>query len=138
MANSIYSKLVKIILVVAILIAMQGCSVINDVSRVFVSSIPFDEKVWKDINRRDDRPGMARDLVSRKALIGKTRDEVRAMLGHEKSKASTESYARYEIDIFEEIQGDLHPTRAEYLKLNFGADGRVASSEIQMDRYISY
>lgn len=128
----------SIILTFALLAAFQGCSVINDAQRMFVSSQPFDEKVWKDFNQKKSRPGMARDLVSRKTLIGKTRDEVRAMLGHEKPKASSDSYARYEIAIFEEVQGDLHPTRAEYLKVNFGDDGKVASSEIQMDRWIAY
>ena len=131
-------KATKIIFAVLLLAALQGCSILNDVQRMFVSPQPFDEKVWKDYNQQKARPGMARDLVAKKTLIGKTREEMRVMLGHEKPKASTDSYARYEIAIFEEIQGDLHPSRAEYLKVNFGDDGKVVNSEIQMDRWIAY
>ncbi len=100
--------------------------------RSFISPQPFDEKVWKDFNGRAARPGMARDLVSRKALNGKTRDEVRTMLGHEMPKRSGDSYARYELALLGDTQSGLDPGAAEYLKVNFGDDGKVTSAEIEV------
>ena len=100
-----------------------------------ISPQPFEEKVWKDFNSRASRPGMARDLVSRKALEGKTRDEIRAMLGYEMPKRSTNSYARYELMLLGDTSSGLDPGAAEYLRVNFGDDGKVINAEIEVSSW---
>lgn len=123
-----YIKAAKIILVVVILIAIQGCT---GTSRSFISPQPFDEKVWKDFNSKRSRPGMARDLVARNALNGKTKDEVVAMLGLTRTKFTGDNYSRYELELMDNKDG-LDPGAAEYLTLNFGADGKVTDSKIEI------
>jgi hypothetical protein len=83
--------------------------------------LPFDKKLWDlRLVRQGDRYRMARDLIERRALIGKSRAEVEAILG----PAETMRYPlRREFDNFDAIAGDD-------LVLDFDASSKVAHAEI--------
>ena len=75
---------------------------------------------------------MERDLVKRKALIGKTRDEVIAMLGQTRPKFTRDTYSRYELELIGDNHAGLDPGAAEYLRVNFDEDGKVTDAKIEI------
>jgi hypothetical protein len=128
--------LARIILAPVLLTAFSGCLTATGVQRNFVSSIPFDEKVWKGeknlLEMSKGRLGMARDLIERKVLPGKTRGEIRDMLGWEKARDFPDPYVKYELAFFGMGERGPDPTTVENLKLTFGPDDKVESAEIEL------
>lgn len=74
-----------------------------------------------------DRKKMAQDLIDKKTLIGKSKNDIIEMLGTSESLsdvASNEIYYATEVD----YGWDIDPVRLEYLIISFDSQERVISA----------
>ena len=92
-----------------------------------ISPMPFEKQKWKDfdsISSFEYRPRMARDLVNKKLLIGKTRSEVFEMFNEKEDG----KIIRYET---EEIYDSIDPIAIEFLTIYFDENDKVEKAEIE-------
>ncbi len=108
-------------------IVFPNCEFITEKRRYFISPIPYEKEKWRDfasVSSSKYRPRMARDLVNKNLLIGKTRVEVFEMFGEEK----TGKIIKYET---EEIFYVIDPIAVEFLKITFDENEKVEKAEIE-------
>jgi hypothetical protein len=124
-----------LILFVVLNLLLSGCV---ERQRKFIQPIPFDKKKWlglyDDVNsdwmiRTENRPGMARYLIEKEVLIGKSYAEVIEMLGEHDDGFNAAREVRYSL---EDIYGrNIDPIAIEYLKLIFNGEDKVEKAEIE-------
>lgn len=112
-----------------------------------LAAMPFDSETWRrhfdtaDAETWRIRSAMARDLIEKKTLIGKNRDEMSALLGSVSAYEGAEDANVYDRNFqpkaalyaLEPIMenGDANKTTAiEELKLTFGKDGKISDARI--------
>jgi hypothetical protein len=108
-----------------------------------IKPITFERKRWLDDKGIgvealwDDRPGLARDLLNRNILIGKSFSEVKELLGDAEIIEYTNSIS---YDTFIE-EGVADPVFIESLVISFDKNEKVENAEIQirmMDGHPNY
>ena len=119
----------KIILILIFSICFSLC-----LSCRYRSEIPFEREKWQgehsphtnDINR----PGMARNLVNQKLLIGKTREEIREILGKPEPmpEGTQNQIIHYTL---EEEYWIIDPVFIEWLEITFNQENNVEKAEIK-------
>jgi hypothetical protein len=103
-------------------------------SRSRIKPIPFEKEKWFDDRGIGvealwkTRPGLARDLINRNLLVGKSYTEVQNLLG-EVEKNPTENSISYAL--FYDM-GVIDPVYVEDLYIKFDDDDKVISNEIQI------
>ncbi len=104
----------KILIIYILVLFCFNCS-----KEKLPNDLAFDSGVWKEATRRT-RGRMSPDLVKRKLLIGKIRNEIEDLLGKIDFQNGEQSI--YLIDIGEGYD--------YYFKINFDETGKVKSSFI--------
>ena len=96
--------------------------------------LPFDPAVWLagELAKEDDPPRlrMADGLVETRALLGKSRAEVEAMLG---SPTETSKFRNYDLVYWLGPERGLMRIDSEWLALRLDSGARVATAEIVRD-----
>jgi hypothetical protein len=108
---------------------LTGCS--DQVS----SPAPFDRAVWIEGEKAPPSPEAPRlemgdGLVDSRALLGKTRQEVEAMLG---SDTETDKFRNYDLVYWLGPQRGFMPIDSEWLVLKFDEKGEVSDARIVSD-----
>ncbi len=130
-------KLLFIYLVIFIL--FTGCYIYPSYEQVVsqrnkIKSIPFEKEKWfdeKGIGKEalwDTRPGLARDLIDRKLLIGKGFEEIIELLGNNEMDKKTKSVS---YNTFTEL-GAVDPVFMEFLYIYFDENNKVEKAEIKI------
>ena len=105
--------------------------------RTLIKPVPYEKQKWFGLDEGSGRetewefrPKMARDLVNRKILIGKSRQEVIEMLGKDGDYGLySPDKIRYEL---EQIYGrNIDPIAIENLIVTFNQENKVEKAEIQ-------
>lgn len=111
---------------------LLGCGVGLEQSRNNIEPMFFEKEKWSNSDaemRWKYRPGMARYLINKKVLIGKSKADIYEMLGEE----NTNNYDK-EIDSkykLEEFYGsNIDPIAFEYLRIYFDESDKVERVEI--------
>lgn len=106
-------------------------------ARPYVKPITFDKTKWLEQTSpyidNSVRAAMARDLVNRKVLIGKSRSEVIEMLGELEEKDHQES-KEISYTIGEAYFG-IEPTWTEFLIISIDDNNKVKDVEIYLRHY---
>ena len=96
--------------------------------------IPFEQETWKkefpSHTGDGKRPGMARNLVNQKLLVGKTRDEVREILGKSEYEDGQDKIS-YKL---EEKYWVIEPVSSEWLDVTFNQENKVEKAEIRFQK----
>lgn len=135
-----YKKLIIIFSISLSLFAVSSCycgypsyeEIVE--SRSKIKPIPFTREKWFDDRRIgvealwETRPGLARDLINRNILIGKSYLVVQELLG-EQEKSVTENSVTYAL--FYDL-GVVDPVYVENLYIKFDDNDKVISNEIQV------
>lgn len=142
-------KLIIIFLVFITLFSLNSCfrgypsyeEVIENRSKI--KPIPFEKEKWFDEKGIgvealwETRPGLARDLVNRNLLIGKSYAEIQELLG-EMEKGPTENAVNYTLFVDPSV---VDPVYIESLHIKFDENDKVVSNEIgikMMDGHPDY
>lgn len=109
--------------------SLAGCSGSSS------SPVPFDRTAWLEGERADfsaeaPRLRMADHLVSSRALLGKNRPEIEAMLGPD---TNTDKFRSYDLVYWLGAQRNYMPIDSEWLVLRFDKSGRVSEARIVYD-----
>ncbi len=103
-------------------------------SRSRIKPIPFEREKWFDDRRIgvealwETRPGLARDLVNRKLLIGKSYTEVQELLGEEEMNGKSKTVS-HTVDVDE---GVVDPVYIENLVIKFDEKDKVENAGIEI------
>ncbi|HEX9960614.1 MAG TPA: hypothetical protein VGB00_06770 [Pyrinomonadaceae bacterium] len=126
-----------LLLFVGLNLLLSGCV---EQRRKFIHPIPFEKQKWLGLDddgisdaemRWKYRPGMAKYLIDKEILIGKSRPELLAMLGEyvDDSLADSKKEIKYEL---EQIYGsNIDPIAIESLKITFDSVDKVEKAEIE-------
>ena len=99
--------------------------------------IPFDGERWRSESslhiNYPYRPGMARNLVSKKLLIGKTRNEIQEMLG-EPEPPPEKIKNKFTYTLEEDYGWDIDPIFTEWLEITFTQENKVEQAEIKFQK----
>ncbi len=112
-------------------VCFSSCSVPIEQARNRIQPKTFLNENWNDDDFRwTYRPGMARDLIKRNVLIGKTRVEVVDLLGKSGLDVDINSNKMtYELDQLFQRGVDL--AAVENLKITFNSNDTVEKAEIE-------
>ena len=132
-------RLTKILLLFVALNLLLSCRNNIEQRRQFIEPIPFEKQKWLGVDsdgisdaetRGKYRPGIARYLINKEILIGKSRAELIEMLGEYGVDGFNEaSKTRYDL---EDIWGrNIDPIAIEYLKITFNGEDKVEKAEIE-------
>lgn len=123
------------IVFVFVLVFAQNCRFTSSWQRSFISSVQYEKEKWLNaditgtIGGDNPRPGIARDLIEKKSLIGKSREEIIEMLGNGENhgiyEPNTISYS------LEEIFWIIDPVAYENLIIYFDNENKVEKAEIK-------
>jgi hypothetical protein len=96
-------------------------------------AIPFEPEKWQTASTEPEfaiRLGMARSLINQKLLIGKTREEVREILGKPQydERQNKISY------ILEEKYWIIDPVSIEWLEITFNEENKVEKAEVRFQK----
>lgn len=103
-------------------------------NRSKIKPIPFTKEKWFDKKGIgvevlwETRPGLARDLINRSLLIGKSYSEIQELLGEE-SKDNESNSVSYELFI---ENGVADPIFIEYLVINFDNNEKATDAKIKV------
>lgn len=128
-----------LLLLVGLSLLLSGCV---EQRRQFIHPFVFEKQKWLGVDndgikdsaiRSKYRPGMARYLIDKEILIGKSRAEIVEMLGASVSGGFVgASKTRYEL---EAIWGrNIDPIAIEYLKITFNSEDKVEKAEIEFHK----
>ena len=125
--------IIKIFILILCLNFIFGCRLAIEQRRKTIGSMPFEKQKWKTSDKETDwkyRPKIARDLVNKKLLIGKSRAEIFEMLGENNNHEwDSGKNIKYEL---EQIYGtNIDPIAIEYLVVTFDNEDKVEKTEIQ-------
>ncbi len=116
-----------------ILILIFNVSFLLCISCRYRIEIPFERERWQredSITQNTSRPGMAKNLVNQKLLIGKTRDEVQEMLG-KPNPIPEEIQNKIIYTVEEDFGWDIDPVYIEWLEITFNQENKVEKTEIK-------
>ena len=134
-------KNIPVFLTFLALIFISACSFYPSYEQVLsqrskIKPVSFDKEEWFDDEGIgveqlwEKRPAMARDLVNRNLLIGKSSEDVTRLLGkNEKDKFGDESMMKY---IIFEKHGVVDPVFIEYLTIYFDDRDKVSKTKIEI------
>lgn len=97
--------------------------------------MPYEEQKWNSKDKEIEwkhRPKLARELVNKNLLIGKTRAEIVEMLREENISNSDKSIVKYELEQIYSL--NIDPIAIEYLKLTFDKENKVEKAEIEFHK----
>lgn len=114
-----------------------NCSVPIEQQRKMIPSKPFVKEIWQSDDKFDirfsERPGMARDLIKNKVLIGKNRKEIVELLGEPDSDEEKKSkQMTYELEQLFQRGVDL--AAEENLKITFNSTDTVEKAELEFKK----
>lgn len=109
----------------------------NTSIRSLIQPKEFVKDVWNSQEVMDiqwaNRPALARDLIRRKVLLGKSIQEVREMLGDSGADDTGVTVdLRYELE--EIFECDIDPVAIENMVIFFNSDGKVKQVQIEYRR----
>jgi hypothetical protein len=131
------SRLFIIFLITTVLVLFVGCRTNIEKGRNFIQPIPFEKEKWSDDRGIgvealwEIRPALARDLINKGKLIGKSREEVIEMLGDEGNTFGFPNMQSYQL---EQIQGFAYPIAIEFLQITFNTENKVEKAEIEFHK----
>ena len=129
------------IVVIVYSIFLLSCNQIDyEKQRTFIKPVAYERQKWfgldEELGRETEwefRPKMARDLIGRNILIGKSREEIIEMLGKDGDYGLySPNKIRYEL---EQIYGrNIDPIAIENLIMTFNRENRVEKAEIEFHK----
>ena len=121
----------KILFIFIALGFLAACAVGIEERRKPIPPKPFVKELWQSLDTMDirwaERPAMARDLINKNILVGKSRAEITELLGEPNFDSPPE--IEYEL---EQIFGSIEPIAFENLKLVFNEAEKVEKAEIKL------
>src|SRR5215213_6822853 len=137
-----HKHLTKILLLFVALNLLLSCRNNIEQRRKFIEPIPFEKQKWLGIDndgisdagtRRTYRPGMARYLINKEILIGKSRADIIEMLGNDGNDGfNEERETKYDLELI--WIRNIDPAAIEYLKINFNGEDKVEKTEIEFHK----
>lgn len=123
-------------LLIGLNLLLAGCV---EHRRKFIQPVQFEKRKWLGVDadgisdsaiRSKYRSGMARYIIDKEILIGKSRAEIVKMLGENDDDGFNDSKkTRYAL---EAIWGrNIDPIAIEYLKITFNGEDKVEKTEIE-------
>lgn len=124
-------KLLVFFSLISSLVWFLNCSIPIEQQRNMIPSKSFVSEEWESSDLRwSNRPGMARDLIKRNVLIGKTRIEIFELLGEPEFVEDNQSnQITYELEQLFQRGVDL--AAVENLKIKFNSMDTVEKAEIE-------
>ena len=133
--KTLFIFIASIIIIVFASIFFQNCRTALNWQRTFISSIPYERQKWfgSDIissgeTGSNSRPGIARGLIKKNILVGKSQKEIIEMLG----KSEGQKVSSYKL---EEIYAEnIDPIAYEVLNITFDDNEKVEKAEIEFQK----
>ena len=125
------SKILVFFSLIFSLVWFLNCSIPIEQQRNMITPKSFVSEDWRSSDLRwINRPEMARDLIKKEVLIGKTRKEIFEMLGElEFEDDSQSNQITYELEQLFQRSVDL--AAVENLKITFNSNDIVENAEIE-------
>lgn len=124
-----------IAVLVFIMIYVSNCRYSSKWQRNFISIVRYEKQEWIEadttgiVTGKNFRPWMARDLVKRKILIGKSREEVVEMLGQSEDQRFTDQ-TNQSMSLKKSILGILISVAVENFVVTFNSGNKAEKAEI--------
>ena len=127
---SMIIKLLKAIVVFTLIFLSLNCN-----SRMGITPISFDKTKWLESSTVEQsinvRPGMARDLINRKTLIGKSCSDVIDLLGKPAHEYDYQGSKKLLFDVAEIYRG-IDPVQIESLEVTLDENKKVMDAKIKL------
>ncbi|HEX8737870.1 MAG TPA: hypothetical protein VF721_21240 [Pyrinomonadaceae bacterium] len=137
-----HKRFTKILLLFVALNLVLSCRNNIEQRRKFIKPIPFEKQNWLGIDNDGIsdaetlwkyRPGMARYLINKEILIGKSRAEIIEMLGKDGNDGFNEK-REIEYELEQIWIRNIDPAAIEHLKINFNGEDKVEKAEIEFHK----